>query len=280
MGRWEVLLPSGAWVDERSAEDAGIPLVEPLPTHTPSPVVVRRGSPEVPPMPSPAPTPRPPARGPGAPPSPAQEQAWKAVTERGLYWPDVARELGTTAWSVKNMIQAYMRRNGIPGEPPGRTPKDEVTRRTMAAKGQKREAAAPNSAPNSGPADAFDGASDRLVLAPEGHPWATDPEPIDLVEPAADHAETIPVAEPAPQLLGHLPSSDQPRRTGGGGRDVNGDDFLARIERELDALASEDAALVEEARRIVAARTDVAARIERLRTAGEVYRAVMAGRAA
>lgn len=279
-------------MDEAVAEAQGIPLVYPLPSAGNGPVVVRRETPEVPPMPKAVTAPRPPARGPGAPPSENQEQAWKAVTERGLYWPDVARELGSTSWSVKNMIQAYMRRNGIPGEPPGRTPADETTRRTMADKGQKREAAAPNSAPNSGPADAFDGASDRLALAPEGHPLATDPAPIELGESGADHAETIPVAEtihaasvaggepePVASPAKGTPAPHHPR-TGGGGSDVNGNDFLARIERELDGLAREDAALVEEARRIVTARTDVAARIERLRTAGEVYRAVMAGRAA
>lgn len=303
MGRWDVLLPDGRWVPEADAVAAGIPLTAPLPTLTPSPVVVRREAPEVIPVPETAAAPRPPARGPGAPPSENQERAWKAVTERGLYWPDVARELGTTSWAVKNMIAAYMRRNGIPGEPPGRTPKDETTRRTMLAKGQT-----PEGATQVPPAAEVAPVADRLVLAPEGHPWATDPEPIEMSaapasdqhltddadqghemtastggapEPVASPAKGTPAPHhPAPPLLEDLTSSDQAPRTGGGGRDVAGDDFLGRLERELDALAREDADLVARARELVEARTAVANRIERLRTAGEVYRAVMAGRAA
>lgn len=305
---WEVLLPTGRWMPEADAIAAGIPLAEPLPTLAPSPVVVRREAPEVPTMPAAATPSKPPARGPGAPPSPAQEQAWKAVTERGLFWPDVAREMSTTSWAVRNMIASYMRRNGIPGEPPGRTPKDETTRRTMLAKGQTPKPSAPSRANGSpAPEKVFaDPPSGPLVLAPEGHPWATDPGPIDetlaaptsdqhlthdagpghemtalVVKAGADHAETIPVAEPpATSLHEDSSSSDHAPRTGGGGRDVAGDDFLGRLERELDALARTDAKLVEEERSVARQRAELATRIERLRTAGEVYRAVMAGRAA
>lgn len=347
----QVEVSPGRWMDEAVAIAQGIPLTYPLPTNGAGPVIVRREAPEVPPMPATAIPSKPPARGTGAPPSPEQEQAWKAVTERGLYWPDVARELGTTSWAVKNMIASYMRRNGIPGEPPGRTPKEETTRRTMLAKGQTPKPSTPPQANGSeSRADAFAGPpSEPLVLVPEGHPWATDPEPVDLHRPIAppppdertdwsgaaqrhversvvdlrsDHSETIPAADPcdvchqpvasmerwtngvrsghracvesttqtivAAPINGGLPfgydwsarPDPAPPPTGGGGRDVSGDDFLGRLERELDALAREDAELVARARELVEARTAVATRIERLRTAGEVYRAVMAGRAA
>lgn len=336
---WEVLLPTGRWMPEADAIAAGIPLTEPLPTQAPSPVVVRREAPEVPTMPATAPAATPPARGPGAPPSPAQEQAWKAVAERGLYWPDVAREMGTTSWAVKNMIASYMRRNGIPGEPPGRTPKDEATRRTMAAKGQTpkpSEAPVAHVAPEPPHVKA-----DRLVLAPEGHPWAADPEPIEtLAAPASDQHLGPETEAPPPAVARVAPSAqsptiglvgggappsggseprdtpqgppveadgaattsysagdgppqrgaagttgatpgqtvDQPSpapRTGGGGRDTHAEDFLSRLEHELDRLARTDAQLVEEARRIVEQRTDVARRIEEVRTAGAVFRRVM-----
>lgn len=215
----QVEVSPGRWMDEAVAEAQGIPLVYPLPSACNGPVVVRREAPEVTPVPETAAAPRPPARGPGAPPSENQERAWKAVTERGLYWPDVARELGTTSWAVKNMIAAYMRRNGIPGEPPGRTPKDETARRTLLAKGQTPKpsgvtSGAPGSKETRGPVASVE-VAERLVLAPEGHPWATDPEPIALVNPGpglvkvgADHAETIPVAErePARELVGDLDS--------------------------------------------------------------------------
>lgn len=317
----QVEVSPGRWMDEAVAEAQGIPLVYPLPSNGSGPVTVRHAEPEVP-MPEPAAVPSPPASGTGRPASENQERAWLAVTERGLYWPDVARELGTTSWAVKNMLASYMRRNGIPGEPPGRTPKEETTRRTMAAKGQTpkpSEAPVAHAAPEPPHVKA-----DHLVLAPEGHPWAADPAPIDqtlapptsdqhltpdpghemtapVVKGGADHSQAMhlhastggepgPVAlpakgtpaphHPAPPLLEDLTSSDQAPRTGGGGRDVAGDDFLGRLERELDALAREDADLVARARELVEARTAVANRIERLRTAGEVYRAVMAGRAA
>ena len=256
MGRWDVLLPDGRWVPEADAVAAGIPLTAPLPTLTPSPVVVRREAPEVIPVPETAAAPRPPARGPGAPPSENQERAWKAVTERGLYWPDVARELGTTSWAVKNMIAAYMRRNGIPGEPPGRTPKDETTRRTMLAKGQT-----PEGATQVPPAAEVAPVADRLVLAPEGHPWATDPEPIEMsAAPASDqhltddadqgHEMTAstggapePVASPAkgtpaphrpdPQVLEDPESTDQDPAAP---EHVDAAAAVARLARERDEM--------------------------------------------
>lgn len=305
----QVEVSPGRWMDEAVAEAQGIPLSYPLPTAGAGPVTTRRAEPEVP-MPAPAP---PPARGPGAPPSEKQEHAWLAVTERGLYWPDVARELGTTSWAVKNMLASYMRRNRIPGEPPGRTPKEETTRRTMLAKGQTPKPSTPARANGSTPvSNAFDGSTSEpqakaLVLAPEGHPWAEEPEPIHvmLAPPTSDqhltrdagpgHEMTAPVVkdgadhsqamhlhastggepEPVAQPAKGTPAPHRPATTGGGGRDVSGDDFLSRVELELDRLARTDAQLVEEERSVARQRADLARRIEELRTAGSVFRRVM-----
>lgn len=288
----QVEVSPGRWMDEAVAIAKGIPLTYPLPTNGAGPVVRRHEAPEVPSMP---------AAGPAKPvqtTSRTQDEAWRLCHDEGMYWTDAAKVIGTTPWTVQVAVKRYMEIRGIKGDPPGKMPRAEASRRALAAKGIT---------PKGAPAPI----ADRVVLAPEGHPWATDPEPIELGESGADHAETIPAAipdadpghemtaptggepepvaspakgTPAPHhpdpLHEDLSSSDQAPHTGGGGRDVAGDDFLSRVERELDRLARTDAKLVEEERSVARQRAELAARIERLRTAGEVYRAVMAGRAA
>lgn len=213
--------------------------------------------------------------------------AWYLCHDRGLPWADAARVLGTSSWNVSQAVERYMLKAGLKGDPPGRLPAEERQRRAMVGKGldPDHRRRAPKGATQMPPAAEVAPVSERLVLAPDGHPWAADPEPIALVNQGptlvngrADHAKTIPGAIPGGTYV--EPMSDAGpinigARTGGGGRDTHGDDFLSRLEHELDRLARTDAQLVEEARRIVEQRTDVARRIEEVRTAGAVFRRVM-----
>lgn len=148
--------------------------------------------------------------------------AWYLCHDLGLPWADAARVLGTSSWNVSQAVERYMLKAGLKGDPPGRLPAEERQRRAMVAKGldpdhvgRRAKAQTPDGATQVPPAAEVAPVADRIVLAPEGHPWATDPEPIALVNPGpglvkvgADHSETIPVAErePARELVGDLDS--------------------------------------------------------------------------
>lgn len=198
MGRWERMLPDGRWVPEADAIAGGIPLATPVPTTPPAPVVVRHEAPEVPSVPAaPASTPAPIAK-PARQPTDGQREAWRLCHDEGMYWPDAAERLGTTAWTVANQVRGYMRAMGITGAEPGRMDREEAKRRSAAGRGQ----AAPPS-----------------PLASE--PPRSKSKPGSLVVPGAEYApdipETIPDAEP-----GHEMTASTGGEPGDGERAVEG----------------------------------------------------------
>lgn len=134
--------------------------------------------------------------------------AWYLCHDLGLPWADAARVLGTSSWNVSQAVERFMLKAGLKGDPPGRLPAEERQRRAMVAKGldpdhvgrRRAKGQTPEGATQVSPAAEVAPVAERLVLAPEGHPWATDPEPIEMVaapvpvvDRRADHAETIPV---------------------------------------------------------------------------------------
>ena len=183
MGRWERLLPDGRWMPEADAIAAGIPLTEPLPTMAPSPVVVRHESPEVPPMPATAQPATDPASLPPvalmSPPTARQREAWTAYHAHGGQTA-AGRVLGIHQAAVRSALVGYMRAVGMEGPIPP-----------------------PDPSLVGGPA--------RVPLAADG--IVVDARPlgalVDVADPGADHAESIPVAETIDAAGAHVkPMSD------------------------------------------------------------------------
>ena len=234
------------------------------------PVTVRHAEPDVPmpaPVAAPAPDRDPRSRRPTEP-TERQRRCWEAYHRHGGQGA-AAKALGCTQGSVRSGLLGYMAAAGLEGPIPPADP------------------------------SLFPPAPDRLVLAP-------DPAPIDMHRPIAppppdERSDWSAAAErhaaQAPQVLEDLTSTDQASdrqvtaaptadqrtlspeaqhpRTGGAAATSPATTVLSRLERELDRLALEDAALVAQARVIVEQRTDVARRIEEVRTAGAVFRRVM-----
>ncbi len=144
--------------------------------------------------------------------------AWYLCHDRGLPWADAARVLGTSSWNVSQAVERYMLKAGLKGDPPGRLPAEERQRRAMVGKGldPDHRRRAPKGATQMPPAAEVAPVSERLVLAPEGHPWAADPEPVEMsAAPASDqhlthdggpgHGMTVPVVDRRADHSGTIP---------------------------------------------------------------------------
>lgn len=256
-GRWEVLV-GNTWIAEEVVVAAGQPLSEPIHTVGAGPISVRHVEPEVAP-PTPPPTPEPVAKR-GATPTRAQREAWRLCHDEGIYWPDAAKAMGSTAWAVSVAVKRYMELEGIKGDPPGRMPKAEATRRAMAGR-----TVATSSTP--APANPSDSGTVSIDEEPSEPSPELQVEAPHATEPASDlHLATSaePMETPASPssadfaMLVHLPSREP----------AQDPDFLTRLDAALEHLIQEDAR----------ERHAMARRIERLRDAGDVYRAAMAGR--
>lgn len=184
-------------------------------------------------------------------PTPRQVECWNAYHLHGGQSPAGAA-LGVTQAGVRSGIVGYMRAVGMPmpiPTPDARWIVNEggVTSDPLECK----ETPGPVAYGEVQPRD------EGAPIIPETIPVAETIHAVSEPELVSEH----------PSVLVDLISSAQAA------------DPLALIDRELDRLAAEDAALVEQARAIVQARTDVAARIERVRAAADVIRE-LAGRAA
>lgn len=182
-------------------------------------------------------------------PTPRQVECWNAYHRHGGQ-SAAGRSLGVDQGAVRNGIVGYMRAVGMPMPIPTPDARWIVGAEPAAvAPSTPDEANDPAGVENAFDATASEVTSDPAECKENPGPVASvevralPVEAPDVVNPPADHPETIPVADP-----------------------------LSLIDRELARLAEEDAALVEQARAIVQARTDVAARIERVRAAADVVR--------
>lgn len=173
-------------------------------------------------------------------PTPRQVECWNAYHRHGGQ-SAAGRSLGVEQAAVRSGIVGYMRAVGMPMPIP--TPD---ARWIVGAEPAAVAPSTPDEANDpAGVENPFDATASEVTSDPaeckEARPLPV--EAPDVVNPPPDHSETIPVADP-----------------------------LSLIDRELARLAEEDAALVEAARAIVQARTDLAACIERVRTAADVVR--------
>ena len=136
--------------------------------------------------------------------------AWYLCHDLGLPWADAARVLGTSSWNVSQAVERYMLKAGLKGDPPGRLPAEERQRRAMVAKGldpdhvgrRRAKGQTPEGATQVPPAAEVAPVAERIVLAPEGHPWATDPEPIEMGIPETE--------APPPAVARVAPSAQSP----------------------------------------------------------------------
>ncbi len=192
-----------------------------------------------------------------------QRAAWEAYHREGGQ-SAAGRALGIDQGAVRNALIGYMRAEGIEGYIPAPDPSRIGTDATqvLPAANVAPEPSMPDEANDvAGVENPFDASASGVTSDPAE--CKETPGSVAYVELPSAQLDSVHASELVNlRSSEHAPAPDT----------VPIADPLSLIDRELARLAEEDAALVEQAQAIIRARTDVAARIERVRTAADVIR--------